>query len=269
MVRLDRSQIRRYARQLLIPEIGGRGQEKLLEASVLVVGAGGLGSPVIQYLAAAGVGMIGIADGDEVDETNLQRQTLHAGNLGMNKAESAAQFVERLNPDVKVEAYPFSVTVENARDLVRRYDIVVDCTDTFPARFLLNDACLLESTPLIHSAVLRFEGQIMTIIPHETACYRCFLPEAPPPGSVPTCREAGVIGVTTGFFGVLQANEVIKLIIGKGELFTNKLLYVDLLHNDFNLIEISRHPSCPACGERGIKELRSEYYVETCRIEAD
>ncbi len=266
---LTKEQIKRYGRQLLIPEIGGKGQEKLLKAKVLVVGAGGLGSPAMEFLAAAGVGRIGIADGDEVDITNLHRQTIHAGNLGVNKAESAASFVEKLNPDVEVDVYPFHLTAENAREVISKYDVVLDCTDSFSSRFLINDACVLESRPFVHAAVLRFEGQIMTVIPHETACYRCFLPEAPPPGSVPSCREAGIIGTTTAFFGVLQANEAIKLILGKGELFTNRLLYADLLHNDFNFIDVRRQEDCRVCGERGIKELRGEYYVETCRIESD
>jgi molybdopterin/thiamine biosynthesis adenylyltransferase len=264
---LTKNQVRRYGRQILIPEVGGKGQEKLLNSRVLIVGAGGLGSAVIEYLAAAGVGSLGIADGDTVDETNLHRQTIHAGNVGMNKAESAAEFVHKLNPDVEVNVYPYRVAADNVRELIRDYQIVVDCTDNFPARFLLNDACIIESRPLIHAAVLRFEGQIMTIKPGETACYRCFLPEAPPPGSVPSCSEAGVIGITTGFFGILQAGEVLKLILGKGDLFTNRLLYVDLLNNDFNIIEIKPQPTCPACGESKITELREEYYVETCRIQ--
>jgi molybdopterin/thiamine biosynthesis adenylyltransferase len=263
---LSREQVKRYARQLLIPEIGGRGQEKLLASKVLIVGAGGLGSPAVEYLASAGVGCLGIADHDVVDITNLQRQTIHAGKLGMNKAESAAEFIKKLNPEVDVIAYPFKVTPENVKELIKDYDVVLDCTDNFSARFLLNDACVLENVPLIHAAVLRFEGQIMTIVPNESACYRCFMPEAPPPGSVPSCQEAGIIGVTTGFFGVLQANEAIKIILKKGELFTNRLLYVDLLNLDFNILEIHRNPNCPVCGEGGISEIRSEYYVETCRI---
>ncbi len=260
---LTKEQIRRYARQLIM--LGGKGQEKLLKTSVLVVGAGGLGSAVIEYLAAAGIGRIGIVDHDVVDETNLHRQTIHAGNLGKNKAESAAEFIEKLNPDVKVDVYPFKISADNVRELVRRYDIIVDCTDNFPSRFMLNDACVLEVKPLVHAAVLRFEGQIMTIKPNESACYRCLLPEAPPPGTVPSCQEAGIIGVTTGFFGVLQAAEVIKLALGQ-QVLTNKLLYVDLLNLDFNLLEIRKNPSCPVCGEREISDIVGENYVETCRI---
>jgi molybdopterin/thiamine biosynthesis adenylyltransferase len=264
---LTKEQIKRYARQIILPEIGGKGQEKLLDAKVLVVGAGGLGSPVTEYLAAAGIGKIGIVDYDVVDISNLQRQTIHAGNLGKNKAESAKEFVERLNPDVDVDAYPFRITAENVRRLVRKYDVIVDCTDNFPTRFMLNDACVLEIKPLVHAAVLRFEGQLMTIKPHESACYRCVFVEAPPPHTVPSCQEAGVIGITTGLLGTLQASEALKLILGKVNILTNKLLYVDLLNMDFDLLELEKNPSCPVCGEqRLIRDIVGENYAEACRI---
>ena len=261
---LSEEQIKRYARQLIMPEIGGSGQLKLLESSVIVIGAGGLGSSAIQYLAGAGVGRIGIVDGDLVDITNLQRQTIHAGNLGMNKAESAASFVRKLNEDVEVKVYPVKMTVENVRDIIRGYDVVLDCTDNFPSRYLINDACILEGIPLVHSAVLRFIGEIMTILP-DSACYRCVFPEAPPPGVIPSCQEAGIAGVTTGVFGVFQATEAIKLILGLGVL-ENKMLYADLLTMDFDLIDIRKDENCPACGGK-LKDLREVSYVETCRIE--
>jgi molybdopterin/thiamine biosynthesis adenylyltransferase len=261
---LTQEQIKRYARQLIMPEIGGKGQVKLLKSKAIVVGAGGLGSAAIQYLAGAGVGKIGIVDGDSVDITNLQRQTIHAGNLGMNKAESAAKFVKTLNPDVEVEVYPENVNVNNVRDIIREYDVVVDCTDNFPSRFLLNDACVMEKIPLVHSAVLRFIGEIMTIVP-DSACYRCVFPEAPPPGSVPSCQEAGIAGVATGIFGVMQATEAIKLILGL-EILENKMLYADLLTMEFDLIDIRKDRNCPVCSGK-VKDLQEESYVETCRIE--
>jgi molybdopterin/thiamine biosynthesis adenylyltransferase len=258
-------QIKRYARQIILPEVGGEGQKKLLQAKVLVIGAGGLGSPAIQFLAAAGVGKIGIADGDEVDISNLQRQTIHAGNLGMNKAESAKLFVEKLNPDVEVVTYPYHLSAENIREVVREYDVILDCTDNFVARFLINDACVIEKKPFVHAAVLRFEGEMMTIIPPETACYRCVFRHAPPPGSVPSCQEAGVLGVTTGVLGTLQAAEAIKIILGIGETLANRMLHVDLFTMDFTELKIRRDENCPVCSGR-VTEIIPEKYVESCQL---
>ncbi|WP_290901572.1 HesA/MoeB/ThiF family protein [Ferroglobus sp.] len=262
---LTEEQIKRYARQIIMPEIGVKGQLKLLESSVLVVGAGGLGSPAIQYLAGAGVGRIGIVDGDEVDISNLQRQTIHAGNLGMNKAESAKTFVEKLNPDVKVDVYPFNLTPENAREIIRKYDVVLDCTDNFVARFLINDACVIEEVPFVHAAVLRFEGELMTIVPKESACYRCVFKHAPPPGTVPTCQEAGVVGATVGVLGTLQAIEAIKLLLGIGEPLVNRMLHIDLLTMDFTELKLRKDPECPVCSGR-VKEIIPEKYVESCQL---
>ncbi len=262
---LTDEQIKRYARQIIMPEIGVKGQLKLLESSVLVVGAGGLGSPAIQYLAGAGVGRIGIVDGDEVDISNLQRQTIHAGNLGMNKAESAKTFVEKLNPDVKVDVYPFNLTPENAREIIRKYDVVLDCTDNFVARFLINDACVIEEVPFVHAAVLRFEGELMTIVPKESACYRCVFKHAPPPGTVPTCQEAGVVGATVGVLGTLQAIEAIKLLLGIGEPLVNRMLHIDLLTMDFTELKLRKDPECPVCSGR-VKEIIPEKYVESCQL---
>ncbi len=262
---LTDEQIKRYARQIIMPEVGVKGQKKLLESSVLVVGAGGLGSPAIQYLAGAGIGKIGIVDGDVVDISNLQRQTIHAGNLGMNKAESAKLFVEKLNPDVEVEAYPFNVTPENARELVKNYDVVLDCTDNFVARFLINDACVIEEVPFVHAAVLRFEGEIMTVVPKETACYRCVFKHAPPPGTVPSCQEAGVIGATVGVLGTLQAVEAIKVLLDIGEILANRMLHVDLLTMDFTELKLRKDPECPVCSGK-VKDIIPEKYVESCRL---
>ncbi len=262
---MDEEQIKRYARQIIMPEIGVKGQRKLLESSVLVVGAGGLGSPAIQYLAGAGVGRIGIADGDNVDISNLQRQTIHAGNLGKNKAESAKEFVEKLNPDVEVEVYPFHLDPENVREIVKGYDVVLDCTDNFVSRFLLNDACVIEGVPLVHAAVLRFEGEIMTIVPSESACYRCVFSHAPPPGSVPTCQEAGVVGATVGTLGTLQAIEAIKLLLGIGEVLTSRMLHIDLLTMDFTELKLKKNPDCPICSGR-VKEIIPERYAESCQL---
>lgn len=262
---MNEEQIKRYARQIIMPEIGVKGQRKLLSSKVLIVGAGGLGSPAIQYLAGAGVGHLGIVDGDVVDISNLQRQTIHAGNLGKNKAESAKEFVEKLNPDVEVEVYPFNLTPENARETVRDYDVVLDCTDNFVARFLINDACVIEKVPFVHSAVLRFEGEIMTVIPGETACYRCVFKHAPPPGSVPTCQEAGVLGATVGVLGTLQAVEAIKLLTGIGEPLTNRMLFVDLLTMDFTELKIRKDENCPVCSGR-VVDIIPEKYVESCQL---
>ena len=257
---LTNKQIERYSRQIIMPEIGGKGQEELLKSKVLVVGAGGLGSAAIQYLACAGVGEIGIVDDDVVDESNLQRQPIHAGRLGMNKARAAVEFVKALNEDVKAKSYEFKLDVTNVLEIINEYDVVLDCTDNFPSRFLLNDACVLRNKPLIHSAVLRFRGELMTILPNKTACYRCVLPKAPPAGAVPSCQEAGVVGITTGFFGVLQAAEAVKLILGKGMLMVNGLFIADLLSNKFEIVGVEKRNSCPACGEES--ELKKRGNLE-------
>jgi molybdopterin/thiamine biosynthesis adenylyltransferase len=257
-------QVKRYARHIIMPEIGVKGQLKLLESKVIVIGAGGLGSAAIQYLAGAGIGKLGIVDGDKVDITNLHRQTIHAGKLGVNKAEAASEFVKKLNPDVEVEVITANVDISNIRRTISAYDVVVDCTDNFPARYLINDACKIEGVPLIHSAVLRFVGEIMTITP-DSACYRCVFPEAPPPGTVPSCQEAGIAGITTGVFGVLQATEAIKLILGL-ETLKDRMLYADLVSMNFDLIDVLKDENCPICNG-SVRELEEEVYVETCRIE--
>lgn len=261
-------QIVRYSRQMVMPEVGGKGQERLLRGRVLCVGAGGLGSPAIQFLAAAGVGTLGIVDYDKVDLSNLQRQTIHAGNVGKSKARSAAEFVARLNPDVKTTVYEEALTAENARAIVRQYDFIVDGSDNFATRYLVNDACLLESRPFSHGAVLRFEGQILTVVPGQGPCYRCIFPEAPPPGMVPGCQEAGVLGALPGIVASIQASEALKFLLGKGDLIVGRLLRIDALRMAFDALRVRRNPACPACGDAPVlKELVQENYQDVCRID--
>jgi adenylyltransferase/sulfurtransferase len=245
-----RSALRRYSRHLLIPEIGLAGQERLLRARVLVVGAGGLGSPVLAYLAAAGVGRIGIVDDDVVDETNLQRQVLFAqADLGRPKSAVAAERVAALNPQVAVDPYPVRFDASNARELVRPYDVVVDATDTFGSRYLVNDAARLEGKPEVYGAIFRFDGQVSVFAPGGP-CYRCLFPEPPPAGSVPTCAEGGVLGALAGIVGALQANEALKLVLGIGEPLAGRLLLVDALGARTREFALQRDPACILCGPR-------------------
>ena len=244
-------QIERYARHILLKKIGGAGQRRLLESSALVVGAGGLGSPIIQYLAAAGIGHLGIADGDAVELSNLQRQTVHGmSDLGRPKAVSAAEFVRGINPDCTVEAIAERLTAANTRDLVPRFDVVLDGSDNFPTRFLVADACWLEGVPLISGAVLRFQGQLMAVLPDGASpCYRCFVPEPPPPGIVPTCREAGILGAVVGVIGTLQAVEALNLLLGLGASLARELLIYEASECSFTKVRRARDPQCPLCGE--------------------
>ncbi len=249
----------RYIRQVMIPEFGEEGQEKLFKAKVLVVGAGGVGSSAISYLAAAGVGEIGIADGDVVEEHNLQRQIIHAGKIGMNKAESAKLFVENLNPDVKAVAYPFDITASNIMGILERYDVVVLCPDNLATRYIVNDACMLTGKPFVHSAIGSFEGEIMTVT--RSPCYRCVFPEAPEYGS----REiAGVMGFTAGFFGCIQAAETIKLIAGLQTL-GGKYLRIDLSSMEFVTVDLRSNPKCPVCSGK-LKGVYPENYGKGCRV---
>lgn len=247
-------QLRRYARHIILPEIGGIGQERLLKARVLVVGAGGLGSPLLLYLAAAGIGTLGVIDYDRVDLTNLQRQVLHGtGDVGRLKVESAAEAIARVNPEVKVEAHAGRLTAENALSLVSRYDIVADGTDTFDARYLLNDACHLARRTLVSAALLRFDGQLSTFKswtgpPHP--CYRCLFREKPEPGLIPSCSEAGILGSLAGTMGTLQASETVKEILGIGRSLSGRLLLYDALEGTFRMLAVPRDPDCPLCGER-------------------
>jgi len=265
---LDAEQLDRYARHVVMDEVGPDGQGRLLDASVLVVGAGGLGTPAVQYLAAAGVGTLGIADGDVVERSNLQRQTLHGeADLGRPKAASAAEFVAARNPDVDVETHEFAVGPDDAVDLVDGYDVVVDASDNFPTRFLLNDACVLTGTPLSNGAVFRFEGQAATFrMADDTPCYRCLFPEAPPEGTVPNCAEAGVLGALPGTVGSIQATETLKLLLDVGDVLDDRMLYYDALGMAFETVPLARSPDCPACGADGIDSLSAVEYGGTCAV---
>ncbi len=265
MARLSEDQIERYSRHILLPEVGGGGQKRLLESSALCIGAGGLGSPVILYLAAAGVGRIGVIDGDVVDVTNLQRQIAHAtADLGRPKVLSAKETAEAINPDVRVETYHERLTKDNAADLIARYDAVIDGSDNFPCRFLVNDACFFARKPLISGAVLRFEGQVSTFLSGpEAPCYRCLFSEPPPPGLVPSCQEAGILGAIVGTIGTIQATEFLKLVLGVGRLLTGRLVIYNALTLEFREIKLRKDPKCPLCGAHPtVTELLE--YDETC-----
>lgn len=266
MAEFTEEQIKRYSRHIILPEVGGKGQKKLLNSKVFLVGAGGLGSPAAYYLAAVGVGKIGIADNDKVDLSNLQRQILHSTRkVGTSKALSAKETLEDLNPDVEVVPYEERLTSENIIDIIKDYDVIIDGSDNFPTRYLVNDACVLLGKPLSHGSIFRFEGQATTIIPGKGPCYRCLFEVPPPPDLVPSCQEAGVLGVLPGIIGVIQATEVIKLILGKGELLIGELLLYDSLRMDFKRLKMRRNPKCPVCGENPtIKELID--YEEFCQI---
>jgi molybdopterin/thiamine biosynthesis adenylyltransferase/rhodanese-related sulfurtransferase len=240
----------RYRRHLIIPEVGEEGQAKLLDAKVLLMGAGGLGSPAALYLAAAGVGTIGVIDMDVVDLSNLQRQILHTTDrIGMAKTESARKSINALNPDVKVIEFNQRLTSENVESIVSQFDLVLDGGDNFPTRYLLNDACVLLKKPNIHGSIYRFEGQVTTFIPYQGPCYRCLYPTPPPPELAPSCAEAGVLGVLPGIVGLFQANEAIKLILGKGRTLMGRLLSFDALETRFTELKLRRDPHCPVCAD--------------------
>lgn len=260
-------QLHRYSRHIILPEVGGKGQKKLLRAKVLIIGAGGLGCPVGYYLAAAGVGTIGVIDNDSVELSNLQRQIAHnTHRLGLLKVESAKETFEALNPDVKVVGIKERMTKDNIMGFIKDYDVVVDGSDNFPTRYLVNDACVMLRKPLISGAILRFEGQVTTIVPGEGHCYRCLFEEMPPPGLVPSCQEAGVIGAIPGVVGSLQAVEVFKLILGKGDVLKNTLLIYDALKTTFRRVKVPKNPDCPVCGDHpNITELR-DYDADYCRL---
>ena len=247
---LDASQRARYSRHLILPEVGEQGQLKFLDAKVLSIGAGGLGSPALLYLAAAGIGTIGIIDGDVVEASNLQRQVVHSTDtLGMSKAESARETLTKLNPDVKVEVHPFRIDDSNSKEIISQYDVVVDGCDNFETRYVVNDAAVELHKPVVHASVFRFEGMASTFIPHEGPCYRCLFPEAPPPELAPTCGEAGVLGVLPGIMGILQANEALKLVGGFGETLVGRLLTLDASTTTFQEVRVRRDPHCPICGD--------------------
>jgi molybdopterin/thiamine biosynthesis adenylyltransferase/rhodanese-related sulfurtransferase len=265
---MSEAQSKRYSRHLLIPEVGEQGQFKLLDSRVLLIGAGGLGSPAAYYLAAAGVGTIGIIDSDVVEESNLQRQILHnTTRIGQYKAESARETLEALNPDVKVITYLERLDETNVARIIADYDVILDGTDNFPTRYLLNDAALLANKPVVHGSVFRFEGQLTVFKPNEGPCYRCLYPEPPPPELAPSCAEAGVLGVLPGIIGLLQATETIKLLLGIGDPLVGRLLTYDGLAGEFNELHLFRDPECPACGENAHPE-NLPTYAEFCAVPA-
>jgi molybdopterin/thiamine biosynthesis adenylyltransferase len=246
---LTEEQIQRYSRNIILEQIGGRGQERLLASKVLIIGTGGLGSPAALYLAAAGVGTIGLVDGDQVDLTNLQRQIIHhTRDVGRRKVASAKSKIKAVNPDVTVRTYDIWARASNIREIVRAYNFVIDGADNFPAKFLINDACFFERIPFSHAGILQFEGQLMTVIPGQTACYRCVFPGPPPTSAVSPCGQAGVLGVLPGVIGSLQATEAIKYLLGIGELLTDSLLTYDALTMDFRKVPAGRRADCPLCG---------------------
>ncbi len=257
---LTRDELQRYSRHLILPEIGLEGQRKLKAASVLLVGAGGLGSPLGLYLAAAGVGTLGIVDDDVVDETNLQRQVIHGtAAVGESKVHSAARRIADLNPHVDVVSYPYRLSASNALDIVRRYDLIVDGSDNFTTRFLVSDACVLAGKPNVFGSVYRFEGQASVFDAQRGPCYRCVFPTPPPPGAVPSCADGGVLGVLPGIVGLIQATETMKLIVGVGEPLIGRLLVFDALEMRFRSLKLLKDERCPACGPNAtITELRDE-----------
>jgi len=249
-VPLSNDEILRYSRHLIMPEVGMEGQQKLKAARVLCIGAGGLGSPLALYLAAAGVGTLGIVDFDVVDYTNLQRQIIHStADVGRKKLESAAESVKAINPFLNLRTFEIKLTSENALELFRAFDIIADGTDNFPTRYLVNDACVLTGRPNVYGSIFRFEGQASVFATEQGPCYRCLYPEPPPPGLVPSCAEGGVLGILPGLVGVIQATEVIKLILGKGEPLIGRLLLVDALGMKFRELKLRKNPDCPACGQ--------------------
>lgn len=247
---LSLEELERYSRQIILKEIGGVGQERLLAARILIVGAGGLGSPVALYLAAAGVGTIGLIDGDRVDLTNLQRQIVHfTSDVGVPKVQSAAAKLKAINPAVNVRTYEERAFAHNIMDILHEYDFVIDGTDNFSAKFLINDACFFAGVPFSHAGILRFDGQLFTVIPRRSACYRCVFGGPPPAGAVPSCSEAGVLGAVAGVIGSLQAIEAIKYVLGIGELLTDRILVYDALGMSFREVSFRRNPNCPLCGK--------------------
>ena len=267
-VQLSHEEIRRYGRHLIMPEVGLEGQKKLKAASVLLVGAGGLGSPLALYLAAAGVGRIGIVDFDVVDSSNLQRQILHSTHdVGKPKLQSAKERISSLNPNVDVQTYETTLTSENALNILKGYDVIVDGTDNFPTRYLVNDACVLLKKPNVYGSIFRFEGQASVFFAEQGPCYRCLYSEPPPPGLVPSCAEGGVLGVLPGIIGTIQATETIKLILGNGEPLIGRLLLFDALKMQFREVKLRKNPHCPICGDHPtIHELID--YEAFCGVDA-
>lgn len=245
---LSHDEVRRYSRHIIMPEVGIHGQEKLKAASVLLIGTGGLGSPTALYLAAAGIGRMGLVDYDVVDESNLQRQVIHGtSTVGIRKVDSAEKRLRDLNPDIQIDKYNVPLTSENAVELFELYDVIIDGTDNFPTRYLVNDACVKLGKPNVYGSIFRFEGQLSVFYAEEGPCYRCMFPEPPPPGLVPSCAEGGVLGILPGTIGTMQATEAIKLILGIGEPMIGRMLLYDALNMEFNTIKVRKDPHCPVC----------------------
>jgi molybdopterin/thiamine biosynthesis adenylyltransferase len=257
---LSEEQIERYSRHIILKEVGGKGQKKLLNGKVLIIGAGGLGAPIALYLAAAGVGTIGIADADCVDLSNLQRQVIHfTPDIGKPKVQSAKEKMLAINPEITVNTYETWINAANIRDILADYDFVVDGTDNFAAKFLINDACVLAGKPYSHGGILQFVGQTITVLPGQSTCYRCIFPTPPPKDAIPTCSQAGVIGVLPAVIGSIQATEAIKFLLGKGELLAGRILMYDALGMHFRDVAVNRNAKCPICGENPtITELQDE-----------
>ncbi|MCL5290968.1 MAG: molybdopterin-synthase adenylyltransferase MoeB [Actinobacteria bacterium] len=250
---MDEEWIERYSRHILLPEIGGEGQKRLNEAKVLVVGAGGLGSPAALYLAAAGIGKLGLVDSDAVDLSNLQRQVLHGtADVGRPKTTSAAERLADINPDVEVVEHDLRLEAANVMEIVGAYDLVLDGTDNFPTRFLVNDACVIAGKPLVHGAILRFDGQATTIVPGDGPCYRCVFPEPPPPGVVPSCSQAGILGAVAGVIGSIMASEAVKVVLGLPGILKGRILAMNALDMTFREVNVRKDPSCPVCGENPV-----------------
>jgi sulfur-carrier protein adenylyltransferase/sulfurtransferase len=265
-VELSNEEIARYSRHLIMPEVALDGQKKLKQARVLTIGAGGLGAPLAMYLAAAGVGTLGVVDFDVVDESNLQRQIIHGtSDIGRPKMESARDRINDINPNVRVEAYEEALSSENALEIFKDFDVIVDGTDNFPTRYLVNDACVLTGKPNVYGSIFRFEGQASVFWAEEGPCYRCLYPEPPPPGLVPSCAEGGVLGILPGAIGTIQATETVKLILGIGEPLIGRLLLYDALGMSFREMKLRKDPNCPVCGENpSVTELID--YQEFCGI---
>jgi adenylyltransferase/sulfurtransferase len=269
MSQFSEDEIMRYSRHILLPQVGGTGQRALRESKVLVIGAGGLGSPVILYLAAAGVGTIGIADGDVVDLSNLQRQISHGtADVGRQKVISAAESVAAINPGVTIVPYPYRLNSENITKIIQDYDFIVEGTDNFPAKYLVNDACYFTGKPFSIGGILRFEGNTMTHVPG-SACYRCVFPQIPPAGVIPTCAEAGVLGAVAGMIGTVQATETLKYLLGIGNLLTNRILTMDALAMQWRTIPIQKDPNCPLCGTNPEISTLVEAEQVPCSIAAE
>lgn len=268
MYDFNEEDLKRYSRHILLQDVGVEGQEKIRQSKVLVVGAGGLGAPVLLYLAAAGVGTLGIIDGDTVDLSNLQRQIIHfTPNVGHTKVNSAKEKIKLINPNVNVNTYRDFLMTDNALKIIRDYDFIIDGTDNFPVKFLINDACVMAGKPFSHGGILRFEGQTFTHLPG-TACYRCMFKSPPPAGAVPTCSQAGVLGAIAGMLGTIQATETLKYITGVGELLTNKLLTFNAKTMTFRKINVSRHNACPLCGTEPTVTSLIDYEQATCDLKS-